>query len=240
MKHHFPELLFHLFCATVITYLCSCVFDSDESPMLDMSIAGEPDDSVAALPRIICVFSSEMIDSTVRFSISPPRDFYRLSNSAHDTFTIVITELLPGNSRHVIRPADFAVSVDGRALSPEDDSIVFCTADYRLEQEPNDNPPTADTLDKSFCGALSTASDTDQYVCDPAGMKALYIISYQTRASFSVHDSTLAVLALSDPDKSSDVVAIESGSEGPLYIKVFAANRSSGVGYYELGILLQE
>jgi hypothetical protein len=172
------------------------------------------------------------VDSTIALTISPHTPFTTLPNPTLDKITISFTQLLSPNQRYVLRPTSTIRSQDGELLWAAEDSILFFTADFIPEQEPNNSPATADTFAHLAAGVLQLATDTDFYLCTLSTASTLTISSYGSLATCALQGPQGWVVA-TNPGELHDTLRTPQTSAATL-IKVFAAQRSTGRGHYQL------
>jgi hypothetical protein len=219
--------------AFLILASVSCVWQLKEEPKpLLLALAANQPDTVSILPSIKCFFSEPIQESSVHLQFSPNFfDYYVLLNAAQDSLTIVITQPLLGNTRYVIRLAQPINSKNGATLTANEDSLVIVSA--VMEREPNNSKNTSDTLHGWIEGIISTSSDTDYYYCNCSAGDTLFLSSVNTVSAFQAIDSPGTATPSLHYGLLMDSLIIPSSAILPIFVKVFAAYRSSG-GYYDL------
>lgn len=214
--------------------LSSCVLELDNQADPLRMAAVVDTDTVSIYPRIAVAFTEPLADSTVDFEFSPPfYDFYTQMNPTADSADIVVTGMLRGATRYVIQPAHRVSSRNGAVLKPGRDSLVIHT--FPAENEPNNSAATADSLVTRAYGVISTANDTDSYVCLVADTHNVYLNWYETAVTFRLVDANGNSLAGTRPDGGTDTIAVPDTLVPPLVIRVFAPQQLSGARY-EVGI----
>jgi hypothetical protein len=180
-------------------------------------------------------FSSPVLDpDSIRFTFQPLFTEYRQTfNAAHDTVTLDFILPLQGDERYSLFLASFVESEDGSILRPGEDSLELVT--FPTEQEPNDFKTIADTLKGIIFGSVSAANDTDWYAIHDTAAASFYLKSTGSSSLFEMYDAD-SLSARPSKFAAAETLDVPGSFERPLYIAVFAYNRSNG-GYYELGIV---
>jgi hypothetical protein len=138
-----------------------------------------------------------------------------------------------GDTQYSLFLASFVESEDGSMLRPGEDTLLLRT--FPTEQEPNDFRTIADTLKDIIFGSVSAANDTDWFAIHDTAAASFYLKSTGSSSLFELYDAdSLSVR----PSKfaAAETLNVPGSFERPLYIAVFAYNRSNG-GYYELGVV---
>lgn len=229
-RHSLPRTLATALLSILLGF--GCVSRNDEYRLFCFELDKSMPDTLNAMPQIICSLCSPVVDSTIALSISPAHPFIMLPNQTLDKITISFTQLLTPNQRYVLRPTASMRSQDGEIISAAEDSVVFFTADFIAEQEPNNSPATADTFARLAAGVLESATDTDFYLCTLSNAASLALSSWGSLATLAVQSSEGWLLA-PKPGELHDTLRLPQLNAAVL-IKVFAAQRSTGRGHYEL------
>lgn len=189
-------------------------------------------DTISPLSSLNIVFSSPLADSShfdAEFYPQVP-DYWLSMALSKDTISITFSSPLEGGMKYSVKLRERLISELGQILL-EGDSITFYT--YSLEQEPNNDFFTSDTLKQKLFGTISTVDDTDFYVFPDSLIKKMYIVSFVSQTTFLMYDKNGAVI----PDrqyKNNDTVTVPSSFVYPYYVKVFGYRYSSGE-FYEIG-----
>jgi hypothetical protein len=200
-----------------------CIFDNNQPVApLTMQYIGTQGDTVSPLAVLRFAFSDSLA-SPLDFDFSPSvaQRYDMTFNPARDTATLSFVEMLPGNTRYVLRLKSAIAAANGSTLSTGNDSTVLYTG--AKEQEPNNTPALADTLKPpAIYGMLSEASDTDVY-CVPQKRTALYFRTFAGQASFSVKDSMLRdVRPGAGSAGTADTFIVPDSTLFPIYVFVFS------------------
>jgi len=214
----------------------SCIFGSSmPAGPLTMQYVGIQGDTLSPLAVLRFAFS-DSVASPLDFDFSPPvgQSYQITLNSACDTATISFVDLLPGDTRYVVRPKLPLMSRSGSTLDADNDTAVFHTA--AAEDEPNNTVATADTLRPlPLYGMLRDASDTDVY-CVPEKERALYMETFTGQTSLSVKDSAMQDIPVAVGLGLSDTFDFPDHTRFPVYVAVFSPIKGTA-GYYKLGVL---
>jgi hypothetical protein len=202
-----------------------------------MQYIGTQGDTVSPLAVLHFAFS-DSITSPLDFAFSPPvaQDYGISFNPANDTATLSFVEMLPGNTRYVVKLKTAVASTNGSAISPGNDSAVIWTG--ATEHEPNNSPALADTLKPpAIYGTLSDAQDTDVYNI-PLKHAAFYFQTFTGQTSFSVKDSLLqdVSVAAGAGAGTADTFMVPGSTLFPIYVFVFSPIKGV-TGVYRLGIV---
>jgi hypothetical protein len=218
-------------------YLCaSCIFDAQKnSGALTMTCITGRTDTLSVFPQLQFIFSEPLIDSSVSLNFSPPIGRYAaFLNATHDTMSLIIMDMLAGNTRYVLRLGKQITSKDGAILLPSQDSLSFIT--YPREQEPNDTKNLADDLASKIFGTISDQSDIDVFLCTNNGARGVVLQSINSQDSLYVVDGLSHAFSLDHPVNPIDTIIFPDTLVRPFYI--FVVSRIMGSeGDYELGIV---
>lgn len=213
-----------------------CIFDATKPvPPLTMQYVGNLGDTVSPMAVLRFAFS-DSLTSPLDFDISPPvAQLYEIAfNSSRDTATLSFFEMLPGNTRYILKLKSGVTSKNGATMGTGYDSTVIWTG--ASEHEPNNTTGTADTLaPPAVYGLLSTASDTDVY-CVPSRQKAFYCEAFTNRISLFIKDSLLQNVPLPGDSSGTDTFTVPDGTPFPIHIFVFSFINGAA-DYYKLGIV---
>jgi hypothetical protein len=216
--------------------LGGCIFDvSQPAAPLTMQYIGNQGDTVSPLAVLRFAFSDSLA-SPLDFDFSPPvaQDYGITFNSSRDTATLSFVDMLPGDTRYVLKLKSTITAKNGSTIDPGNDSAMIWTG--TRESEPNNSPATADTLrSPKVWGQLSDARDTDVY-CVPSPQKAYYLENLFSQISFSVKDSLLQTVTVNGGSAAIDTFTIPVGTQFPIYILVFSPIKGT-VGNYAIGIV---
>lgn len=222
----------------ILTAVCwaGCVFNiTDSDNALTLSIANEST-GLCASPALTVVLSCPAVESTVVFTVDPPVQFIASAHAGCDTFTIRFRELLkPSTQYHICLDS----GVRGTNKQPPDEDngcALFTTGPYTLEQEPNDNPATADTLKEQAYGFFWSANDTDYFVCDLPDSAFLVLESVETIAALVAADSAGTVIATLVPTQTGRFSTQPVPRSDNVRLKLFPVSRSTGVGFYAVTV----
>lgn len=212
-----------------------CIFDTNEpSQPLSMYYLGNSGDTLNPMPVLKFAFS-DSINPSLDFSFSPPvaQEYFISFCKTNDTAALTFTEMLPGNTRYVLKLHTTVTAGNDPPLSPGSDSIVFVTA--RTENEPNDSPNLADTVFAPVVyGVLNTASDTDFYIV-PTQKKEYYFESAEPQTDYAVFDSLLRPVTVTRRSGIADTFTIARDVVFPIYISVSSSIRGMSSSY-KLGV----
>jgi hypothetical protein len=214
-----------------------CIFDNSQpTAPLTMQYVGNQGDTVSPLAVLQFAFSDSLAAVPLDFTFTPPvAQLYGITlNPSRDTATLSFVEMLPGNTRFVLKLASTVTATNGSSISPGYDSTVIWTG--AREHEPNNSPGTADTLKPpAIWGLLSDAQDTDVY-CVPSAQRAYYLETLSGQVAFSLKDSLLNDVVSSGAAAGSiDTFTVPDGTRYPVYIYVFSPIKGTE-GYYRLGV----
>jgi hypothetical protein len=215
--------------------IAGCIFDGNQPVApLTMQFIGAMGDTVSPLAELRFAFSDSLV-SPLDFTFTPPvAQLYEISfNPSHDTATVSFLEMLPGNSRFLLKLKSPIISKNGSTLNPGNDSAIIYTASE--ETEPNNSPGTADTLSAAAkYGMLADAADTDVY-CVPSGGSVFCFEAFTDQTTFSVRDGNLSDVACTIASgPAADTVTIPASASPPVSVFVFSSVRGT-TGYYRIG-----
>lgn len=213
----------------------SCIMPADSpGPRFQMKLSSVRDTVSPYAPILIC-FNEQLKDSSVQFRFEPPfYSYYVQLNSSGDTATINLTEPLEGQSHYSIRLDESINSVSGSAIDMSTDSVLIFT--YAHEQEPNNDPATADQLETRMFGSVSFIDDSDFYSI-PDNIKSIYLKSVNM-VSFRIIDCK-GKLSSERQSSEFDSLILPSDFVKPLFFKIFSSHKSAGE-YYETGFTLKK
>jgi hypothetical protein len=217
--------------------VAGCIFDENQPVApLTMQYVGNQGDTVSPLAVLRFTFSDSLA-SSLDFDFSPPvaQNYGITVNPATDTATLSFIEMLPGNTRFVIKLKSMITSRGGSTLSPGNDSTVIFTG--AKEQEPNNDPALADTLKPpAIYGMLPEASDTDVYYV-PSKHDVLYLKTFTGQISLSVKDSLLHGVRVTGGlgADAADTFTVPDSTLFPIYVYIFSPIKGV-TGFYRLGL----
>jgi hypothetical protein len=226
-----------VFTTAFLGYLAvGCIFDANQ-PLapLTMQYAGTQGDTVSPLAVLKFAFSDSLA-SPLDFDFSPPvaQRYEMTFNPAKDTATLSFIEMLPGNTRYILRLKSQVTAANGSTLSTGNDSTVLFTG--AEEQEPNNSPALADILKPpALFGTLPEAPDTDVF-CLPSKHKALFLATVKGQVSFSLKDSMLRDVNITQGPGAIDTFNVPDNMLFPIYVFVFSSIKGVA-GFYKLGIV---
>jgi hypothetical protein len=225
-----------LFTSLALLFFLSCLPLATIEPVESFAMTRTGSDTpISPYGPVHVRFSYPVLDpDSVRFTFQPLFTEYRQTfNATLDTFTLECILPLQGDEQYSLFLVSFVESEDGSLLRPGEDTLLLRT--FPAEQEPNDSKNTADTLKGIIFGSVSAANDTDWFAIHDTAAASFYLKSTGSSSLFELRDAgSLSVRPLKFA--AAETLDIPGSFERPVYITVFAYNRSNG-GHYELGVV---
>lgn len=228
--HHWRFFLRVSFTAALCGAGCIVPADNEVTP-LRFTLANKGD-TLSPYDALTIVFTDALSDSSlVNFDLTPATySFFTTRNELRDTFTIVFTQPLSGDTRYSIRTTLPVHSESGSSVTPETDSLIFFTCPR--EKEPNGSAVTADTLRSYRYGSTEAIDDTDCFLLlEPA--RAAYCTTVESRALLFINRPGTPYSESFETSKR-DTLFFSDTTTFPLVVTVCSGQKSSG-GSYRIG-----
>lgn len=222
----FQEMkLFHyfsLFVSTLLLIFCACTFDQDDTTALEIERIDLLGDTISPWGTLIFSFNVPVLDSNGVFSLMPdPGSGYSFKfNNTMDTAYLDITGSLLGRTLYTVGLNKDLEAENGSVILKDDLQFTFYT--FPLEDEPNNNSETADTLNGIIYGVTEIKNDEDFFVIIDSSVNNVILINSKKKNGYQILNSSNDILFANDALGDTLIEDISSNNEWPLFIKVFS------------------
>jgi len=213
----------------------SCTFEDVDTTPLTIERIDALGDTVMPWPTLRFVFSKPLADSATHFVITPdPGSIYHsVLSLTGDTLELIVTGILAGSKSYTAKPSADLLATNGSVLKIADASFSFYT--FSVEQNPNDDASTADTLFSKRFGTINPVNDTDYFCIPEVESTSVLLINHFRQCGMTIVDENDSIIKEMTGFNDSLKHIFSKNSTGTCYIKVFSLLDNDS--RYEISVL---